>query len=106
MIHLEHRFNTSIKPLLVGLTISIICTLAAYFIISHQILRPYWYLAVIAGLGFFQMLVQLVLFLHLGVEPRPKWSFWMFLLMLFVILVVIGGSLWIMDQLNYYVMPK
>jgi cytochrome o ubiquinol oxidase subunit IV len=47
-----------------------------------------------------------VFFLHLGRETRPRWKLAVFLFMLGVILILVFGSLWIMTNLNYRMMPK
>jgi len=103
MIDTSHKWNTSLKPLFWGFAVSIVLTLLAYSITTGQL---FGYLALsISGLCIMQALVQLVLFLHLGAETRPRWNLMVFLFMVLIIVVVIGGSLWIMYNLNYNVMP-
>ena len=105
MIDSHHGWNKSVKPVLIGFVLSVLCTFAAYFIVAEPILRPWIYLAAIAGLGVLQTFFQLVFFFHLGVEEKPRWNLLMFLFMLLVVVIIIGGSIWIMNNLNYYVMP-
>jgi cytochrome o ubiquinol oxidase operon protein cyoD len=59
-------------------------------------------LAVVVGLAVAQLLVQLVFFLHLGREPKPRQNLVVFLFMLLVIGILVIGSLWIMHNLNYH----
>lgn len=51
-----------------------------------------------------QLVVQMVFFLHLGQEKRPRWNFIVFLFMLTTLFIIVFGSLWIMDNLNYNMM--
>lgn len=57
-------------------------------------------------LAFGQFVVQLVYFLHLGTEQKPRWKLLVFWFMIVVVLIVVVGSLWIMYNLNYnMIMP-
>lgn len=91
MIDPHHGWNVSRKPLLVGCVGSAALTLAALT------LGGVWALVAIV----LQAALQCVCFLHVGVESKPHWNLIMFLFMLLVFTVVIGGSLWIMYSLNY-----
>jgi len=57
------------------------------------------------GLAIFQTLIQLVLFLQVGLESKPRWISISLIFTFIVILIVIGGSIWIMNNLNYNLMP-
>ncbi len=48
-----------------------------------------------------QMLVQLYFFLHLGEEKRPRWNFMALCFALLTVGIVVGGTLWIMDNLSH-----
>jgi cytochrome o ubiquinol oxidase operon protein cyoD len=93
--------ETSVKPVVTGFILSVLCTLGAYWIVAEQLLRPWLFLPVVAALGIVQTFVQLICFLHLGIEKKPRWNLLMFLFMLLVVVLVIGGSLWIITNLNY-----
>jgi len=105
MIDAHHGWNVSFKPQVIGFILSIILTLAAYRIVTHHHLTN-WILAVtLVGLGSMQALIQLIFFLHLGLEEKPRWNLMMFLCTILVSIILIGGSIWIMYNLNYNVMP-
>jgi cytochrome o ubiquinol oxidase operon protein cyoD len=40
----------------------------------------------------------------LGRESKPRWKFIFLLFALLVVGIVVGGSLWIMNNLNYHMM--
>jgi cytochrome o ubiquinol oxidase operon protein cyoD len=97
---------------LTGFVLSIILTLAAYFavqahvksehsVISHEVLIP-----LILGLAVVQLLAQLFFFLHLGKESGPRWNLAVLISTLVLILIIIAGSLWIMNHLNYNMTPQ
>ncbi len=48
-----------------------------------------------------QLLVQLMLFLHMGEEKKPRWNLAALIFALIIVAIVVGGSLWIMTHLNH-----
>lgn len=90
-----------------GFILSVALTLAAYFTFTNRTLPDPLLVSVIVGLAIAQLLVQLIFFLHLGKESRPRWNLLVFLFMLLVLIIVVFGSLWIMNNLDYNMMsPK
>jgi len=105
MIDANHGWNASSKPQYLGLVLSLLLTAAAFWIVRHHDLTDFGTTLAIVGLGLAQVLFQLFFFLHLGLESKPHWGMITFLFTVMVILIVIGGSLWIMANLNYDLMP-
>lgn len=87
-----------------GFAISIVLTLTAYFLVTERLLVDGLLIAAIVGLGIVQMIVQLLFFLHLGSEVKPRWNIMAFLFMILVVLLLVIGSLWIMYNLDERVM--
>jgi cytochrome o ubiquinol oxidase operon protein cyoD len=56
-------------------------------------------------LAVIQLVVQLIFFFHLGHESKPRLNTVSFLFMLMVVGIIGFGSLWIMYNLNYNMMP-
>ena len=94
------------KSYIFGFIVSIVLTLASYIIVVDQIITSWILISAIISLGIVQALVQLLYFLHLGQESRPRWNLLVFLFMALVLVVIVFGSLWIMSNLNYRVMPS
>lgn len=106
MIDRHHGWNKSFKPLFIGFVLSLIVMAGAYrtavkLHVSKEIID-----LALFGLGTVQALIQLVFFLQIGLESRPRWNLITFLFLILVLIVIIGGSIWIMHNLNYNVMPK
>ena len=93
------------KSYVLGFFLSLLLTLSAYFVVANHLFSRSVLVSIIVGLGLMQALVQLVLFLHLGQETKPHWNMLVFLFMLLIVVILVFGSLWIMAQLNYRVMP-
>lgn len=92
----------SLMSYIIGFLASLILTLSAYFLIAEKVLGGWAAVLAITGLALIQLLVQLVCFLHLGREAKPRWNLQVFLFMLVVVGIVVFGSLWIMNNLAYH----
>ena len=87
-----------------GFIASIILTLAAYQLVVNNVLAGWALILTILGLATVQLVVQLFFFLHLGREAKPRWNFLVFGVMVIIVVIIAGGSLWIMKNLNYRTM--
>lgn len=90
----------------VGFLLSIALTLAAYFLVVDRILSGSTLVVAIIGLAIVQLFVQLTFFLHLGGESKPRWNQMVFWFALLVVLIIVIGSIWIMANLDYNMMPE
>lgn len=106
MIDAHHGWNASYKPQFIGFTMSFLLTVAVYRIVTHYELTNFLLHFTIVGFALAQALIQFVFFLQLGLESKPHWAFITFLFTALILVIVIGGSLWIMTNLNYDLMPK
>lgn len=106
MIDSHHGWNASYKPQFIGFVVSLLLTVGIYRAVTHYELTANLLTVAIIGLGFLQALVQLVFFMHLGLESKPHWGMVTFLFTVLIVVIVIGGSLWIMSNLDYNLMPK
>jgi cytochrome o ubiquinol oxidase operon protein cyoD len=87
---------------IVGFVLSIATTLLAYFFVVNHVWPKETLIYIVMGIAIVQLVVQLVFFLHLGRGNR--WKVITFLFALLVVLVVVVGSLWIMNNLDYNMM--
>jgi len=103
----EHETNeATLRAYVSGFVASLVLTLTAYLLVVNHKLTHRLLIAAIVALALTQFLVQLVFFLHLGRETRPRWKLAVFLFMIMVILILVFGSLWIMNNLNYRMTPE
>ena len=92
---------------IIGYVGSLLLTLAAFYVI----LRPeFFHLSgrsatfAILIFGLLQFVVQFLFFLDLWREKGRYWNMVVFGSTLSIIVIVIAGSIWIMDHLNYNMM--
>ena len=96
----------SMRSYTTGFIVSIGLTIAAYLLVSQNILTGWGLVYAILGLAVIQLFAQLFFFLHLGRGPNRKWNFVTLILMLIIVFIVVAGSLWIMHNLNYHMSPQ
>lgn len=94
----------SLKKYIIGFLASITLTLLAYNLVAGEIANGLTLLLLIGGLALAQMVIQLVYFLHLPDEMKPRYKLLSFGFMVVILLIVVVGTLWIMHHLNYNMM--
>lgn len=91
-----------------GYIFSLALTLAAFALVwwqadsDRQVFSDGFLLAWVAALAMVQLLTQLVFFLHLGRESKPRWNLAVLLFAATIVIILVFGSLWIMQNLNYH----
>ena len=98
----QKKYST--KPYIIGFILSIILTVLAYGAVETRVYAPAFVVAIVLGLAVLQLFVQLYFFLHLGEEMKPRWRLVTLGFGVLVVIIVVFGSLWIMDNLNYNMM--
>lgn len=109
---MKKETHGSIKSYTVGFLLSIILTLAAFAFVmlhvqshhaefSHQFL-----LIIIVVLAIAQLFIQLIFFLHLGKKSTSQWNRVVMIFAVIVITILVAGSLWIMQNLDYNMMQS
>lgn len=93
--------GTSALPYIFGFVYSLEFTFIAYYLVVNQVYTGTTLLVMILGTAVLQMVVQIFFFLHLGRGPKPLYNVVFFVGTVGTILVVVGGSVWIMNHLNY-----
>lgn len=106
MIDSSHKWNTAIGPLIWGFVLTLALTFLAYFLVVSEKVAGYALDFSTVGLGALMAIIQFIFYLHLCLEQKPRWSLMIFGFFVLVTIIIIGGSLWIMANLNYNVMEK
>jgi cytochrome o ubiquinol oxidase operon protein cyoD len=93
-------------PYLVGFGLSLVFTLNAYIAVTQTdkgaMTSSLFIFLVVLAIS--QLVVQVFFFLHLGKESKPRWNGLAFITMIMVVLFIVVGSIWIMNNLNYNMM--
>lgn len=94
----------TVRNYIIGLIASVALTLVAYVAVVEQLASGLTLLLIIGALALVQMVVQLVYFLHLPEEIKPRYKLISFGFMAVILLIIVVGSLWIMHHMNYNMM--
>jgi len=105
-IHTSMTHTGSITSYIIGFVLSVALTLGAYYLVVNHVLDGTKLLATIVGLAIAQLIVQLIFFLHMNKEAKPRWNLMVFSFMVLVVFIVVIGSIWVMYNLDYNMMPK
>ena len=89
---------------IIGFVLSLGLTMVAYFMVVDGLLSGITLILALGALALLQMLVQLIFFLHLGDEVGPRYKLASFVFMAGILLIIVVGSIWIMNNLNYNMM--
>jgi len=101
----DHAAHGSIKSYIVGFALSILLTLGSFGLVmggtvSHTLAVPGLIVLCVA-----QLLVQLVFFLHMGASKSQRDNTMTFLFTVVILAIIVGGSLWVLHNMNANMMP-
>jgi cytochrome o ubiquinol oxidase operon protein cyoD len=95
------------RTYITGFIISVVLTFVAFALVkihvdhNHSYPSDNFMMATLPILAVVQLFVQLVFFLHVGRESKPRWNAWALSFAITVVVILVLGSLWIMSNLNY-----
>jgi cytochrome o ubiquinol oxidase operon protein cyoD len=95
------QVHGTVKSYVTGFVLSLVFTLIPYYLVVAKSLTGNALLGVIIAFAVVQLVIQVVFFLHLGREPKPRWNLLFFLSTISIILLVVVGSIWIMSHLQH-----
>ncbi|CAN5658705.1 hypothetical protein BH23PAT1_BH23PAT1_0440 [soil metagenome] len=95
----------TVNSYVIGYLLSLLFTFIPYYLVVNQVISGTELLYTILVIAVVQMIIQIVFFLHLGRGPKPLYNVVFFISTVGVILLVVGGSMWIMHHLNYNMTP-
>ncbi len=90
----------TIKSYVIGFIASLIFTFIPYYLVTHHLHGGTRLLLAILALAVVQLVIQVEYFLRLGRGPKPHWEVYFFISTISIILVVVGGSLVIVNNLH------
>ena len=94
----------SLKSYLTGFVLSLILTAIPFALVMSGAWSSSTILAGILSAGIVQILVHLYYFLHLDTSSAARWNVLAMIFTVLIMLLFVGGTLWIMSSLNYRMM--
>ena len=90
----------------IGSVLSILLTAIPFWLVMGKVLPDQSVTAaIIFALALVQIVVHVVSFLHLDTRSEGGWTLLAFLFTVVIVVLTIGGSVWVMYHLNANMMP-
>jgi len=96
-----HGGRVTIRPYLVGFVLALVLTAIPFGLVAARTLRPIQIFVVIGVAAIAQVVVHLRYFLHLDLKPSSQNKRIALCFAAVVLLILVGGTLWMMVDLNY-----
>ncbi|XID91187.1 cytochrome o ubiquinol oxidase subunit IV [Paenibacillaceae bacterium WGS1546] len=94
--HESHEAHGSLKSYVTGFALSLILTIIPIVVVMNGLLERTATMIVLLGTAVLQFVVQLVYFMHLKEEGKPRYNLMVLILGLVIVLTIVAGSIWIM----------
>ncbi|CAD6545901.1 cytochrome o ubiquinol oxidase subunit IV [Paraburkholderia metrosideri] len=91
---------------MVGFVLSVILTAAAFGFVMTGMLTGQHALLAISALAVVQIVVHLVFFLHMSTSSAQRWNVMAFGFTVMTMVILVGGSLWVMHNVAMNMMSR
>jgi len=103
---IKKEWHGTFKAYMIGFFSSLFLTGLSFFLVIERLFSEQNLMYVILALAIVQAIVQLLFFLHVGQEAKPRWESVVFGFTVLILLIVAIGSIWVMHDLKERVMPE
>lgn len=94
----------TLKSYLTGLFLSLMLTAISFGLVAKHLLSTTNLYIVLTALAVAQLFAQVICFLRLNVSQEGRWNTMPFIFTFVIVGILVGGSLWIMYNLNMNMM--
>ncbi|NIJ34356.1 cytochrome o ubiquinol oxidase subunit IV [Sphingomonas oligoaromativorans] len=102
--HASHGSHGGAGSYLVGFVLAVVLTVIPFGAVMKGMVHGSQAVALIMGAAVIQILVHLRYFLHID-GKTDRWTLQALIFTIFVLGIVLGGSLWVMHNMNTNMMP-
>lgn len=88
--------TSSLKTYVTGFLLSIILTILPLIVVMYNLLESTATYIVLIAAAILQFIVQLIFFMHLREEDKPRYNLLALIFGLIILLTIVIGSIWIM----------
>ncbi|HWU63236.1 MAG TPA: cytochrome o ubiquinol oxidase subunit IV [Ensifer sp.] len=104
--HGAHANHGTFGSYMTGFVLSVILTAIPFWLVMGDVIADKQVTAVLVmGLGLVQIIVHMIFFLHMDTKSEGGWNMMALLFTVVLVLITLSGSLWVMHNLNTYMMP-
>lgn len=103
----NHEINMSqgkktLKSYMIGLVLCAALTITSFGLMQYHLLSEMNLYIALALLAITQFYVQSICFIGLNTSKEGQWHLLPYVFSILIIAILVGGSMWIMYNLNYY----
>jgi cytochrome o ubiquinol oxidase operon protein cyoD len=103
--HGDTHGHGTLRSYLIGFLLSVVLTAIPFWLVMTGALAPGWTAIIIMVLAVVQIAVHAACFLHVDTKAEGGWTLMTFLFTAVIVVLTIGGSVWIMYHTNTNMMP-
>lgn len=96
----QKEYHGTLKGYIIGFVSSLVLTAISFLLVITKLFAAQTLIYWVIALALIQAIVQIIFFLHLGQEDKPRWETIITCFMVVVLLIIAIGSLWVMNDLN------
>lgn len=104
--HIQKEWHGTLTHYIIGFVFSLLLTTISFFIVIQRPFSEDILKYTVVGLAFLQAIIQLVFFLHVGKEVKPRLEMITLFFTVLILVIVVVGSIWVMNDLNSRMMPE
>lgn len=98
-----HLGRNTFSLYVTGFMLSLFFTIVPYLLVVNDAFTAKNLTIAVVSFALLQFVTQVIFFLHLSTK---RWNMVVFMFTLFVVIIVVGGSLWIMNNARYLMVSK
>lgn len=91
----------SLRTYVIGYGLSIVLSVIPFIIVMNNLLTRSEIIITIVVFAIVQVIVHIICFLHLKPTSNQAWNWLAFIYTLILLIALVGGSAWIIYQLNF-----
>jgi len=103
--HNDKALGYSAKSYTLGFILSIIFTIIPFGLVRESSFSNLTIIMVVFGCAIVQLLIQLIFFMHLNTESKPRINSGSMLFIIVILFILVIGTIWIMSSLAYRMHP-
>ena len=100
----EKLYKKRLQSYIFGGLGALVLTLLSFSLVMSHTAAGFIGGVIVLILAMIQAGVQLFWFLHLGEEKSPRWKSFSFLFTAITVMIIVGGSVWVVSRMNYHMM--
>ena len=102
----QNQPHGTLKSTLTGFLLSVVLTAIPFALVMRPGFSHGAIVAAIFAMAVVQILVHLYYFLHLDAAPEQRWNLIAFVFTALIVVILVGGSVWIMINIaNHMMVP-